>query len=111
MPAGGSSRRRSPPSNAGVAAVIALDAHGADGGPSAIATGARLAGPRATLFGPEAELREALAGAGDGFEVVDAPPIDAREEPARAVRARPEGSVVRAAEAVASGRADALVSA
>src|SRR6185295_8505128 len=57
------------------------------------------------LFGPAAEL------AGAGVEVVDAPVSIAKApDPARAVRSTPEASIVQAVEAVASGRADALVS-
>ena len=85
--------------------MIALDANGADGGPSTVADGARRAGTPVLAFGPAAEL-------GEGLDVVDAPlAIGNDEEPARAVRAKPEASVVQAARAVAEGRADALVSA
>jgi len=84
--------------------VIAVDANGADGGPAVVAEGARLSGERVTLFGPAAEL--------SAEHVVDAPVrIGADEEPVRAVRSRPEASIVQAARAVADGRADALVSA
>jgi phosphate acyltransferase len=85
--------------------VIALDANGADGGPSLVAEGARLSGVPVTLYGPASEL----AGAG---KVVDAPlAVANHEEPALAVRAKPDASVVQCARAVADGRADALVSA
>jgi phosphate acyltransferase len=85
--------------------VIAVDANGADQGPAAVAEGARRSGIPALLFGPAAEL-------GDGVEIVDAPErIESGAEPVRAVREHPEASIVRAAKAVAEGRADALVSA
>jgi glycerol-3-phosphate acyltransferase PlsX len=85
--------------------IIALDAHGADRGPVAIAEGARLAGAPVTLFGPAKAL-------GGESGVVDCPEaVGAHEEPVRAVRERPEASIVRAAVATAEGRADALVSA
>jgi glycerol-3-phosphate acyltransferase PlsX len=85
--------------------VIALDANGADQGPQVVAEGARRSGLPVLLFGPEAEL-------GDAAEVVDTPvEITAQEEPAMAVRSKPEASIVQAARAVADGRADALVSA
>jgi phosphate acyltransferase len=85
--------------------VVAVDANGADAGPAAVAEGARRSGERVLLFGPAAQL-------GDGIEVVDAPErIGGDEEPVRAVRSRPEASIVQAAAAVADGRADALVSA
>ena len=85
--------------------MIAVDANGADQGPAAVAEGARRSGTSTLVFGPEAEL-------GEGIEVVDAPEaIEAGAEPVRAVRERPEASIVQAAKAVADGRADALVSA
>jgi phosphate acyltransferase len=85
--------------------VIALDANGADQGPRVVAQGARRSGMPVILFGPKAEV----GGAG---EVVDAPvAITAEEEPAMAVRSKPDASIVQAARAVADGRADALVSA
>ncbi|MFL5868670.1 MAG: phosphate acyltransferase PlsX [Thermoleophilaceae bacterium] len=85
--------------------MIAVDANGADQGPAAVAEGARRSGIPALLFGPAAEL-------GDGVEIVDAPErIESGAEPVRAVREHPEASIVRAAKAVAEGRADALVSA
>jgi glycerol-3-phosphate acyltransferase PlsX len=89
-------------------AVIALDAHGADRGPQTIAEGARLAGTPVRLFGPAGQVGPPAA----GVEVEDAPvAIGPDEEPARAVRAKPEASIVRAAAAVAEGGAEALVSA
>jgi phosphate acyltransferase len=85
--------------------VIAVDANGADQGPGAVAEGARRSGLPTLLFGPA----DALEGAG---EVVDAPlRIRGDEEPAQAVRTKPDASIVLAAKAVAEGRADALVSA
>jgi glycerol-3-phosphate acyltransferase PlsX len=88
--------------------VIALDANGADAGPAAVAEGARRSGLPVLLFGPAAELR----GGGEEADVVDAPvAAGGGDEPVRAVRARPEASIVQAAVAVGEGRADALVSA
>lgn len=88
--------------------MIALDALGADGGPGVVAEGARRTGLEVLLFGPAAELGPVA----DGAEVVDTSVgIDAGEEPAAAVRRTPEASIVRAAEAVGQGRAQALVSA
>jgi glycerol-3-phosphate acyltransferase PlsX len=88
--------------------VIALDANGADRGPAAVAEGARRSQLPVLLFGPAPELRAA----GRLAELVDAPEaITSGEEPVRAVRSRPQASIVRAAAAVADGRADALVSA
>jgi glycerol-3-phosphate acyltransferase PlsX len=90
--------------------TVAVDANGADLGPAEVARGAALAaerGHRVILFGPAAELD---AG-GEFVEVVDAPlSIAKAADPARAVRATPDASIVQAVEAVASGRAGALVS-
>jgi len=65
------------------------------------------------LFGPRAEIVAAL-GSHDGsaLEIVDAPEaITNDDEPARAVRAKPAASIVRAARALAAGDVDAVVSA
>jgi phosphate acyltransferase len=72
--------------------MIALDANGADLGPEAVARGAELAGFEVEIFGPPM------------------PGIGNDEEPARAVRAREDASIVQAARAVGDGRAEALVS-
>jgi glycerol-3-phosphate acyltransferase PlsX len=89
--------------------VVAVDANGADLGPAEVAAGAALAaeqGVRVLLFGPVAEIGATPA----GVEVVDAPVSVAKSaDPARAVRATPEASIVQAAKAVAEGRAHALV--
>jgi glycerol-3-phosphate acyltransferase PlsX len=88
--------------------VIALDANGADGGPGVVAAGAGRSGEDVLLFGPAAELGDP----GPRVEVVDAPvKIAGEEAPVRAVRSKPDASVVQAAAAVADGRADALVTA
>jgi phosphate acyltransferase len=88
--------------------VIAVDANGADQGPGAVAEGVRLSGLGVLLFGPAAELSDA----GPDAVIVDAPEsIRGGDEPAAAVRARPEASIVQAARAVGEGRAEALVSA
>jgi glycerol-3-phosphate acyltransferase PlsX len=83
--------------------VIALDANGADRGPRNVAEGGRRSGVPVTIFGPAAEL--------DGYEnVVDAPvAVSNDEDPARAVRAKPDASIVQAAKAVAGGSAAAFV--
>ncbi|MDX6689869.1 MAG: phosphate acyltransferase [Solirubrobacteraceae bacterium] len=90
--------------------IIAVDANGADLGPGEVAAGATLAaqqGVRVLLYGPAAEL----GNAGPGIEVIDAPLSIAKDpNPAAAARSNPESSIVRAAHAVASGDADALVS-
>ena len=90
--------------------TVAVDANGADLGPAEVAKGAAQAaaeGIRVLLFGPAGEFGDPAA----GVEIVDAPVSIAKEpEAARAVRRNPEASIVQAAEAVAGGRADALVS-
>src|SRR5215217_5441115 len=110
--------------------TIALDANGADAGPATVARGAALAAAsgdvRVLVFGPADEIDRPDAGrrlrprAGtprgatalaDGVELVDAPVSIAKAaDPARAVRSTPESSIVQAVEAVADGRAGALVS-
>jgi len=91
------------------APVVAVDCNGADLGPAEVAAGAALAaarGARVILFGPAAELGERRP----GVEIVDAPLSIAKAvDPARAVRANPDASIVLAARAVAEGRAQALV--
>jgi glycerol-3-phosphate acyltransferase PlsX len=63
------------------------------------------------VFGPGADVERALDGLPDGaVEVVDSPQwITNSEEPGAAVRSKRDASIVRAAAAVAEGRADALV--
>jgi glycerol-3-phosphate acyltransferase PlsX len=86
--------------------VIAVDLQGADAGVPVVVEGVRRAAAAVTLFGPAAEATDPPG------EVVDAPiAISGDEEPARAVRAKPDSSIVQAARAVGDGRADALVSA
>src|SRR5687768_11682351 len=100
--------------------TIALDANGADAGPAEVARGAALAAARGDVrvivFGPAEQIGRPDAGRGPsrgaaGIEIVDAPVSIAKAaDPARAVRATPESSIVQAIRAVADGRADALVS-
>ena len=88
--------------------TVAVDANGADLGPAEVAAGASMAaaqGVAVQLYGPAGEV-----GDPPGVEVIDAPLSIAKDpDPARAVRANPEASIVQAARAVADGRADALV--
>jgi glycerol-3-phosphate acyltransferase PlsX len=90
--------------------TVAVDANGADLGPSEVAAGAAEAaaqGVRVLLYGPAEEM----GGAPDGVEIVDAPVSIAKAaDPVAAVRATPDASIVRAARAVADGDADAFVS-
>ena len=91
--------------------TVAVDSGGADHGPAEVARGA----VKAVEADPS--LRVVLYGRAPGIvlhervEVVDAPVSIAKAtDPARAVRETPEASVVQAVQAVADGRADALVS-
>lgn len=91
--------------------TIAVDANGADLGPAEVAAGAALAvsqgGVEVLLFGPADELGDP----GPGITVVDAPvSISKVAEPAAAVRANPDASIVQAWKAVKDGDAEALVS-
>src|SRR4029077_15266721 len=76
--------------------TVAVDVNGADKGPVEVARGAARAaagGIRVILFGPAAEL----GAVGAGVEVVDAPlSIAKAPDPARAVRANPDASIVQA---------------
>jgi phosphate acyltransferase len=94
--------------------VVAVDCNGADLGPAEVAGGAAIAaraGTRTLLFGPAEQLRTVVADAPRGMvEVIDAPVSIAKSaDPARAARTSPDASIVRAAGAVAEGRAQALV--
>lgn len=89
--------------------MIAVDCNGADLGPAEVAAGAALAageGARVLLFGPA----DQIGGMPTGVEVIDAPiSIAKAKDPVLATRTTPEASIVRAAVAVAEGRAQALV--
>ena len=99
--------------------TVALDGMGGDDAPAAPVAGALEAareGVGVLLVGDEATLTAELArqgGAGAaGIGVVHAPDVvGSQEEGARAVRAKPEASVSRAARLVGEGRAGAVVSA
>jgi glycerol-3-phosphate acyltransferase PlsX len=99
---------------------IAIDAMGGDRGPGSIIDGALVAarrlqiglllvGARAVV---DAELRRHPAAATLDVETLDAPEwVEMAEAPAAALRRKPRASIRLAAEAVQSGRADALFSA
>jgi phosphate acyltransferase len=91
--------------------TVAVDAGGADLGPAEVAAGATNAAAAGAievlLYGPATEIGEV----GPGVTVIDAPVSIAKaSDPAHAVRSTPDASIVRAAKAVASGEAQALVS-
>jgi glycerol-3-phosphate acyltransferase PlsX len=97
--------------------TIAVDAMGGDHAPEAIVAGALEAAATldvdVLLVGPPPTL-EPLIGAGvarDRVTVQPASEVIAMDEPATAVRSKRDASVVRAAEAVRDGQADAMVGA
>ena len=94
--------------------VIAVDAEGGDNAPQAIVEGALRAASAETnvlLVGRAERLRE-LVGDAAHAEIVDAPDvIGSGDEPAHAVRDKPQSSLVTTARLVAEGRADAFYSA
>src|SRR5438067_11878752 len=90
--------------------TVAVDAGGADLGPGEVAAGAAeaaAAGIGVLLFGS----RDQIGSVPPGVDLIDAPiSIAKAADPAYAVRATPDASIVQAARAVADGRAQALVS-
>lgn len=101
------------------ATTIALDAMGGDYAPEEVVMGAAaVAGPelKIMLSGSRPEIERWLAGVDqrrrDHIEIVEASEvIGFDEEPARAVRAKEDSSLVVACRQVSEGRADAMVSA
>jgi len=99
---------------------IAVDAMGGDHAPAAIVDGAVAAArhldARIALVGAAASVEAALASHADwrdlNIEIVDAPDVIAMTEPpAAALRRKPGASIRVAAERVARGEAEAIVSA
>ncbi len=100
-----------PPGGSSDRVTVAFDALGSEAGIDAVSEGVAAAaadGIAVRVFGPAS----ALAGLGSGLvEVIDSTELIGNdEEPVRAVRSRPEASIVRAAADVAAGRSDALAS-
>jgi phosphate acyltransferase len=97
--------------------TIALDAMGGDRAPAELVAGAVTAardGVVVLLCGRTPEIERELAGHGDvtGVEIVDAPDlIDFHDEPAAAVRSKPDSSMVTACRMVREGRAQGAISA
>jgi glycerol-3-phosphate acyltransferase PlsX len=99
--------------------VVALDALGGDRAPAEPVRGAlAAAGPslRVILVGDEPAIRAEIAAQGGegtpGIEIEHAPErIASEEDGARAVRSKPNSSLVRACRLVAEGRAGAFCSA
>lgn len=96
-------------------ARIAVDVMGTDRGPPEIVAGAVMAagaGHELVLVGDREVIEPELVAAGADVEVVHAPDVVGMgEDPAKAVRDKPRSSIMVAARLVASGDADALVSA
>ena len=99
--------------------TIALDAMGSDLGPRATVAGAAIAslrtgGPHILLVGDEALLRRNLSVLDHDRErirIIHAPRFVEQTDKPRAIDGMPDCSIVRAAECVADGDADVLVSA
>lgn len=93
---------------------IALDVQGADNGIPLVVDGARIAaseGIEVVLVGPETEIA-ACGSLPAGIGVQNATEVVTNhDDPATAVRARKDSSIVVGAKLVAAGEADALVSA
>jgi glycerol-3-phosphate acyltransferase PlsX len=104
--------------SAGARPVIALDAMGGDRAPAEIVAGGLRAAAEVDadilLAGPPDALAEHLPGgsAPDHVEILPASEVVAmHDEPASAVRTKKDSSLVRCAEAVRDGRAQAMVGA
>jgi len=93
---------------------VAVDAQGGDNAPAAIVQGALQAASadlEVLLVGRGAEI-EPLVGGATHVRLVEAPDvIGGGEEPANAVRSKPDSSMVVATRLVAQGEADAVFSA
>ena len=98
---------------------IALDAMGGDNAPEQVVRGAvraaRELGVSITLVGRGDQIERVLRATpppAPGIEVLDVPDVVAMDDhPANAVRSKPDSSIVRACDLVASGQAAAAVSA
>ncbi len=95
--------------------LIAIDAMGGDNAPREIVEGALAAsdgGTRIVLVGDESTLVPLLAGRGNDISIRHAAEIIGMDDdPGHAIREKKDASIVVAARMVASGEADALISA
>src|SRR5262245_45457239 len=95
--------------------TVAIDAMGGDRAPEAIVDGAVQAleqlDVRVLLVGRKDAIEPLLADRSHVIEVVHAGDVIEMDEPATAVRAKKDSSIVRCAQLVRDGAADALVSA
>lgn len=96
-------------------ARVALDAMGGDNAPDEIIAGgvaAAAAGHEVILVGEPSIIADRLSALGADLPVVGAQQlIEMHEDPARAIREKPDASIAVAARLVRAGEADALVSA
>ena len=96
-------------------ARVALDVMGTDHGPSTTVSGAVLAaeaGYEVVIVGDKSVVKPLLDEAGADLSMVHAPDvIEMGDDPARALREKPEASVLTAAKLVRSGECEAMVSA
>ncbi len=96
-------------------ARVALDAMGSDHGPAEMVAGAARAakeGHEVVLVGDEATLRSLVESHGVDLPIVHASEvIEMAEDPAKAIREKPDASVVKTARMVRSGDVEAMVSA
>jgi glycerol-3-phosphate acyltransferase PlsX len=95
--------------------TVAIDAMGGDRAPDEIVAGALSAatdlGVNVLLVGREDAIAPLLGGDVPGVELVHADEVVGMDEAPSAVRSKKDSSVVRCAELVRDGRADAMVSA
>lgn len=96
-------------------AKVALDVMGTDHGPATTVSGAIMAaeaGYDVVLVGDDEVVRPLLTETGADLELVHAPDvIEMDEDPARALREKPDASVLTAAKLVRTGECEAMVSA
>ena len=94
---------------------VALDVMGTDHGPATTVAGGVMAaqsGYEVVLVGDQAILEPLLAEHGSDLPIVHAPDvIEMDEDPARALREKPDASVLTAAKLVRTGECEAMVSA
>jgi glycerol-3-phosphate acyltransferase PlsX len=95
--------------------TVAVDAMGGDGAPGAIVAGALRAAVeldvRVVVVGRDADVTPLLPPDAPGIEFVHANDVVEMHDPATAVRTKKDASIVRCAQLVKDGTADAMVSA
>jgi glycerol-3-phosphate acyltransferase PlsX len=98
-----------------VTVTVAIDAMGGDRAPGAIVDGAVQAaaelGARVLVVGRDESVARFLPASTSNVEIVPASEVVEMTEPATTVRKKKDASVVRCAELVRDGKADAMISA